>query len=160
MKRVLKHIGLMAYVWVTIAAFIYTMVRVRVPLIPRTVLIFSYGMMAPYQGYEEVNEDMYAEGLLQTGEWEPIDLDRFYPFVLGERVFRREIGRSTYPTNDAEQVLRDRTFATHLQAVLTSLGQPYSAVRIFHDMWPVSPQSFTALRTSPFLSRTFVLQVP
>jgi hypothetical protein len=159
-KRVIQNVGLFLYLLLTAAAFLYTMVRVRMPLIPWRALVYSYVMMAPYQGYEEVNADLYAEGLLPTGVWELIDLDTLYPFVRGEANFRRELGRNTYPTSDAEQATRDRAFAMRLLAVRHAAGRPYVAVRLSHDVWPVSLESFAALRTDLFLQRSPMLQIP
>ena len=159
LRRLLAHGFVLCYLALTASAFFFTMTKIPVPLIPERLLRFSYGMMAPYQGYSTVIGDLLAEGERSDGTWETIDLDPYYPMILGNQLMFRQL-RSF--ERDGEAVHKEKY--TELARLLRDReewrGRAYEAVRLTRIEWPTSPAGFAALRREPFLTKYFITQVP
>lgn len=150
---------ILAYLCVTAFAFLYTMIRVRPPAMLWPMVRFSYGMMAPYQGDTETNEDLVLEGQLPDGRWEIIALESYFPFGFGEanvrtylRSFKargRDILRAKYAELGWQILMRERDH-----------GRMYTTVRLLWQEWPRSPAGFGFLRRAPFVETFVITQVP
>lgn len=138
LPRISRHIVIIGFLVVTCAAFLLTVFRIWLPL-PRTLLLFSYGMMAPYQGYERMNADLRAEGQDQEGVWQPIDLSPYFPVIRGEEHIRKYYMIFGY---------KHPAFAKKLLMVERQKGNDITAVRLYWDQWQPSPLGYEALRNS------------
>jgi hypothetical protein len=158
-RRGLRHAGILFYLLVTFAAFLFTMTRVRVPVLPWPLVAFSYGMMAPYQGYHPWNGDLRAEGLAASGGWERVDLSPYFPFGRGEANIRTFF--LTFRAR-GESELRDqeRKFARQVWVRESESGRTYRHLRMWREQWPASPLGFDALRREPFVTTELLSQVP
>ncbi|NOS67414.1 MAG: hypothetical protein HOO67_03570 [Candidatus Peribacteraceae bacterium] len=153
LRRILQNTVVFVYLTVTAAAMVYTMSRIS--LLPRLMIRWSYGMMAPYQGDTAWNGDFLYEGQLPDGTWERIDIDAYMPFGFGERnarkflrVYDDETRRTKYPQ-----------FASLLLERERAKGRDYQAVRVYFDMWDRSPAGFEFLHTPLFTKRKLLTEV-
>lgn len=156
LRRILQIVALLVFLTVTIAGFVFTMTRVYVPLIPRRLIHFSYGMMAPYQGDVPWNADLGAEGQRADGSWVDVDLDPYYPFEFGEKNVRMHM-RSFKAFGDEVRREKFSELAEQLLAHERERGRPYQALRLSWYLWPRSPAGFTFLRHEPFFLERGVL---
>ncbi|MEK7591551.1 MAG: hypothetical protein AAB489_05105 [Patescibacteria group bacterium] len=147
---------LLFYLAITIAGFLFTMLRIRLPL-PWVLVRFSYNMMAPYQGDTDINEEMVAEGL-RNSFWEPIDLNPYFPVGAGEKNVRMYL-RSFRSTEDQRAVGAYTDFAVALLERERANGHQWKEVRLTWEEWPRSPLGFSALRKMPDLIRTPIVTV-
>ena len=134
-SRIAGNVFLLFYVWITLCAFLLTLLRVRI-LHPRAAVLYAYGMMAPYQSYGLTHEEMLAEGRLPDGTWEVIDLARYYPVLFGERNVREYFAMYNY---DIRPEMRDehrQTWARRLLTLERERGKPYDRLRITWQQWP------------------------
>lgn len=142
----------------TFSGLTYTLIRVRTPL-PWVITRYSYGMIAPYQGYDPRNSEIFAEGENPDGSWEVINLDRYFPYLLGERSARMHF--LSFPFDEeARRTSSYKIWAEQLLKHENDRGHAYTSVRISWDEWPVSPTSYDDLRRVPFVERTFITQFP
>ncbi len=157
-KYVLQQLVVAGYVAVTIAGFSYTMLRYWIPTVPRTLAVFSYGMMAPYQSYRTYNEELVAEGRA-SGNWERIDLRAYMPFIRGERLHR---GYLVGFHGKGQEYLSQkyREFARQVMRLESAHGRQWQSVRLRLEKWPVSPAGFEYLRQPEFIEITSLVQVP
>ena len=134
------------------------MVRIELPFIPNRVLHFFYGMMAPYQGYTTDNFDLLAEG--KKGErWERINLDPYYPMILGNQVMFRRL-RSFHA--ESEEVSRKKytELAERLLKYEKERGQAFERIRLTWQAWPMSIRGWDALRREPLIKNYPLTEVP
>lgn len=159
-RTIILNAILLAFLAVTIAGFLFTMLRIRLPL-PWILIRWSYNMMAPYQGDTDINEELVAEGLTDQGTWSRIDLAPYLPFGPGERNVRMYL-RSFRSSEDELAVGAYKTFAAKLLEVENTYqgGRPWKAVRLTWEEWPRSPEGFDALRQAPHLIRTPIVTYP
>ena len=158
LRRVLRHTAVLAYLLVTAIAFVFTMTRVRIPLVPYKVMHWSYGMMAPYQGDTSWNGDFIYEGQLANGTWEVISLDRYMPFGFGEKNVRKFL--RVYQKYGAEE--HHKKFTEHALMLLDrerARGKDYTAVRVWFDQWPRSNGGYEFLHTREFTTRRLITSV-
>jgi hypothetical protein len=158
---ILRHVLLGAYLYVTLAAFLFafTINTVRLPGIPYRVLLWAYGMMAPYQGDDEWNGALRVEARGPDSAWQTIDIARYMPYGFGERN-AREFFRVFEVGGEDAQKEKVTEFARQLLEREQARGMPYRAIRISFEKWPRSPGGFEQLRLEPFIQRTFLTQVP
>ena len=155
-KRLLQNTFVILYLFLTASIFLYTMVRVEIPWIPERVHRFFYGMMAPYQGYKTQNFDLLAEGLRaersevrgqrsETSEeqWEKIDLDPYYPMILGNQIMYRRL-RSFHEVNEEISKKKYTELAELLLKHERERGRAYEAMRLTWQQWPVSLEGYEA----------------
>jgi hypothetical protein len=150
-RRLITNIFLIPYLLLTAYAFFFTMVRIELPAIPHRVLFFFYGMMAPYQGYTTYNFDLLAEGKKVDGVWERIDLDPYYPMILGHRVMFRRL-RSFHAAGEALSKQKYTELAMLLQKHEAEKGRTYESIRLMWQTWPMSTDGWDALRREPFVT--------
>jgi hypothetical protein len=159
LRRAVQHAVVVSYLVVTAAAFVYTMTRVRPVPYPLWPLVqMSYGMMAPYQGDTEINEDLIAEGKRPDGKWERIHLDPYFPVGFGEKNVRKFL--RSFKAQGTEVHRRKYTeFAWKLLERERRRGRPCEAVRLLWQEWERSPAGFHFLQHEPFVSTQFITQV-
>lgn len=154
----MQQMAVAGYVAVTIAGFSYTMLRYWLPVVPRPLAVFSYGMMAPYQSYRTYNEELVAQGR-SGGSWERIDLHTYMPFIRGERAHRGYLV-SFHGKGQAYLSQKYREFAHHIMRLEARQGRQWQSVRLRFEKWPVSPAGFEYLRQPEFIETTPLVQVP
>jgi hypothetical protein len=134
-KRFFGNVFLIAYLWITFCALLLTVLRMKV-FYPNPFMLFSYGMMAPYQSYGATHEEMLAEGQLSDGTWEVIDLAPYYPVLFGERNVREYFAMFNYGLNPQKRLeLRER-FARRLLELQKIQGKAYKGIRLSWQEWP------------------------
>jgi len=146
-QRITGNVFLALYLIVTLSAFIATVFRIILPIVPRPVLMFSYGMMAPYQDPGTQHEELLAEGQMSNGEWQRIDLAPYYPVLFGERnlrEYRAVFGRDDDPQTRAW--LRS-SFSDTLQRLEEGNGRTYQSIRLSWLLWPAVPGDFHVKNT-------------
>lgn len=153
-KRVFVQALLLGYLGVTLAAFVFTVFRVE--LLPRRLFWYSYGMMAPYQGYAVENAELRALGLTAAGEWEEIDLYRYIPTGRGEFSYRGYLPSARFSPDQGKAAERYRALA----ALLHEREPQYGSVALYFDVWPASPGGYEWLRHDPFLTFEFLAAHP
>lgn len=153
-KRPLQHLVIVVYIASTLAGMSYALFRYTVPGVPRFFKQWSYGMMAPYQTYRVINEELVAEG--RRGKtWERIDLGQYLPYVRGERAMRsylvsfRAQGKDVWPE-------KYREYAGKVQMLERLRGREWEEVRLHLEEWPMSPGGYEYLRHDPFIKYTEV----
>lgn len=162
LKRVCMHTAIIAYILVTLSGCFFAISRMYMPFIPHILTFFSYGMMAPYQGYDHSAFQLAAEGLPVGGsEWVPIDIKKYQPYLRGERNVRS----SDYSMSSSEEELqlapkRYRMAAHQLLRLEKERGNEFSSVRLLWEDWPLSTESFDALHHETFWTRSVIMQVP
>lgn len=155
--RVILHAVVLSYLFVTAGAFVFTMTKWHPP-IPASILRWSYGMMAPYQGDTGWNADFVYEGRLADGTWETIDLDAYLPYGFGERNVRKFL-RVYKRDGDAEHRRKFAEYALLLWDHERARGKEYTAVRMFFETWPRSPAGYSFLRLPAFTTRELIRTV-
>jgi hypothetical protein len=149
MPRFIKNILLLSYGWVTLLAFILTMTKVSVPLAPRRLVLWSYGMMAPYQGDTDWNGELVLYGKLPDGTVHQLALEEYLPYGFGElnvrqflRVYqvRGELAHKEQFTKLGLQLLE------HERAQ----GRPYQLLTLAMHRWERSPAGYYYLHTPLF----------
>jgi hypothetical protein len=158
-KRLADYVILLSYLAVTVAAFLYTTLRIQIPFLPWSLVHWSYGMMAPYQGELSVNGDLRAEGEEPDGTWQPIDLAPYFPVGFGERNVRMYL-RTFRGDGDEAYRAKYGELAQRVMALEAERGRLHRAVRLWWDTWPRSVDGFSALRRAPYISSELILTVP
>lgn len=147
-RVVMGNIFLTLYFWVTMCALLVTLFRIMV-LIPRRAVLYSYGMIAPYQNPGITHQELLAEGLREDGSWERINLAPYYPVLFGERNAREYFTMFTYSTNPTERGSARATYAaTLLRLEKERHGNKYQDIRLSWLTWPSAPGEFNALQHS------------
>ena len=154
-KRVLQHSVIVLYCVVTFSAFVYTFTRIELPIVPRPLMRFSYGMMAPFQGYLTENWELVAHGKKSDDQWERIDLHTYIPFARGEFNMRGALLRFMI---QGEEIHRQQyiNFATQL----LEREQNYKAIKLAIERWPVSTVSYEELRIPAFTTEELLVVIP
>lgn len=104
-------------------------------------MLFSYAMMAPYQGYERLNAGLSAEGQITEGEWQPINLDPYFPVIRGESHMRQFFMIYEGSGTTLEQQMATRT-AEKLLQLERDRGHSYTAIRLWWNQWEPSPAGY------------------
>lgn len=154
-RPVLLQAIVITYLAWTACAFVLTMTKFQ--LLPMSILRWSYGMMAPYQGDTPWNADFTYEGRLPDGSWQLIDIAYYFPHQFGEANVRRFI-RTYQASGTLEHRDKFTEFAEVLLAHEHARGKKYDAVRIWYEEWPRSPAGYSALHLPAFTTRQFVTQ--
>ncbi len=160
MKKILTHIFLVYFLFMTTYAFVFTMTKVQwFPFISWKVLRYHYGMMAPYQGFSTMNMDLLAEGERADGTWEEIDMSPYYPMHRGSAIMYRRL-RSFFPEGEEVHGEKYRELALLLKEREMERGREYASVRLTWVEWPASPEGFDALKTSDHWKAYPIVTVP
>lgn len=151
--RIIGHIVLVAYLYITACAFLFTVIRAPIfTRFPRGVIIYSYGMTAPYQSASAPHGAMFAE-CLQGGSWTPVDLAPFYPQMFGERNAREYFAAFSYSGKQEESDSQHARYAATLQRLLADRGTQCDRIRLSWDKWPEMTGPFDFLHVSTFTTR-------
>jgi hypothetical protein len=143
-------LGIVLYLFFTLNAFAYTIAQRS--LLPRRVVRYFYGMMAPYQGYSTHNFELVAEGKTENGSWETIDLLPYFPGSTGERTFREFLLSRRAQSVEATQE-GYRQLAKQIQYNEAEQGRSYGEIRLAFDTWPMAPDGYSSLRLPVFTKR-------
>ncbi len=164
-RRSLQHAVVLSYLTITTGGFFFTMTHVQPPLLPWPLIVTSYYMMSPYQGYVTVNDDILAEGKQQDGTWVPIELATYVPLSLGQRTTRLLLrsfkdAEDDLPTKPG--TLREKyALLAHLLLQREQWrGRPTVAVRLSYQEWPGSPAGYRFLQHVPFTESEIITTVP
>lgn len=157
LRRFLQHAVVLGYLGITLSAFVFTMTKVPFPL-PLSVIRWSYGMMAPYQGDVSWNADFLYEGQLPDGTWENIGIDAYMPYGFGERNVRKFL-RVYELLGKQERRKKFNEFALQLLDHERERGKPYTAMRVLFDQWDRSPAGYEYLHMPLFTKRELVTQI-
>ena len=159
MKKISAQLFLLYFLFITGYAFAYTMVRVEfLPFVPWVVLRYHYGMMAPYQGINAFNVDLLAEGL-RNNEWRTIDLDSYYPMILGNKIMYRRMRSFSFLGVKAH----GKKYAELAQKLLTlekEKGSAYESLRLTWQEWPKSPLGWDVERKEGQITNYPILTIP
>ena len=153
--RILRQVVIAVYLLTTLLAFVYTMNRTYIPIIPKSILRWSYGAMAPFQNYSVNNSQLIAHGQLPDGTWENINLRSYYPHSRGESVTRQRL--NSFMDNHEGKFTE---LAGQILNLENNKGSPYQAVRLTWEQWPKSHNGFEALHTDELTEHDFVAQFP
>jgi len=154
-KKILAHTFILCYVAITFFAALFAFTKKQITPIPWPIIRYSYGMMAPYQGYSTTNVDLLAEGKEEDGTWKTIDLDPYYPMIRGTQVMYRRL-RSFH----AQGAKVHKEKYTELAELLLGKEGTYESIRLTWQEWPVSPEGWDANRTNDLITDYFITQVP
>ncbi len=157
LRRFLQHAVILFFIAFQVSGFMLTMFRVWMPF-PRSLTLFSYGMMAPYQAYDRYNYDFVAEGLTVDGTWEPISLQPYFRVILGEAVVRKFKLIFTHPDREHARA-NALLISSKLLQLERGRGHSIKAIRLSWQQWPQSPQGMDTLRQSPHLESTLLATV-
>lgn len=152
MKKLVRHAVVCMYLLMTGWAFLYTLARIDPP-IGRNLMIFSYAMMAPFQGYVTGMAELAAEGVHPDGTREEIDLGPYYPTTYGERLTRGYMNTYRVFHGTHELLMAYQRIAQLLADRERANGKDYALAVPFWYGWPMSPDGLFALRKPPFLER-------
>lgn len=156
---ILQRIFLLYFLSMTAYAFLYTMSRVEMfPFIPWVVLRYHYGMMAPYQGYATENADLLAEGL-EEGAWQRIDLDPYYPMILGNQIMYRRMRSFSFLEPEIHQK-KYGELAQKLLMLEAEKEEQYESIRLTWQEWPMSIEGWDAGRTEEETVNFPIITIP
>lgn len=144
--RLLQHAVAVSYLVLLSFGMTYAVWRYEpVPL--RSLTLFLYGMLAPYQGYNRMNEAFLVEGRMGD-EWREIELAPYFPVLEGERNMRERrlyLNVGKHPSVEALH----RRIALRIRELEAERGNRYDAVRLTWIEWEPSPESFRANAAVP-----------
>lgn len=123
----------------------------------KSITIFMYGMLAPYQGHSVTTEAFLAEGFAD-GEWREIDLAPYYPVLTGERSMREwhvYANWAQYESNDAIY----RAYAEKLRALEAAAGREYEQVRLSWIQWKPTETDYRGPSKNP-LQHVLLVTIP
>ncbi len=156
----LTHGCVLVYLAITAAAYIYTISGYKVPLLPWPLVRFSYGMMAPFQGYVTFEQGLLAEGSNDNQHWEKINHQKYFPYLRGERVLREWLLPFREPDKKALLKKKYGDLAAQIQAAEAREGRNYLRIRLHWERWPVSPLGHEVLHKDPYITREFLTEFP
>lgn len=157
-QRIAGNTFLVCYLCITLCAFVATVFRIVLPIVPRSALMFSYGMMAPYQDPGTKHEELLAEGLQDDGTWKRIDLAPYYPVLFGERNLREYRSMFARTDDEAYRTWSRTMFADTLQRLEMEKGTSYSALRLSWLLWPAVPGDFHMMDKEGVTEKTLLLE--
>ena len=163
LKRITQHIIIFVFLLITLLAFFVTMFHEEMPFTPlflQPFVLFGYGMMAPYQGYERLNTDLFAEGLTANGQWQEINLDPYFPVLRGEKNIRET--KLLFRDGSGADIVtaHARKIAERLLTVEHEHGHAFQSVKLSWEEWPPSPLGYDALRHSSSLPTEVLVTYP
>ena len=158
-KKFFAHTLIASYIFITFFAALFAFTKKQVSPIPWQVLRYSYGMMEPFQGYSTTNVDLLAEGLNDKGEWKTIDLDPYYPMILGTQIMYRRL-RSFSFLGEEMHKQKYTELAELLLEREKRRGNQHPSIRLTWQEWPADPKGWDAKRASEDTINHFITQIP
>lgn len=158
MRRLLLNGILVAYAVVIASGFAYAMARYEMPLVPRRIMLFAYGSLAPYQSITVTGKEWRVEGLDENGEWEEIDTSSYEPFLQGERLARQHTMLFRIPRSKEHAEAHFGRIADELRKLEAERGRNYGSIRLYWLEWPASPAGYRHLKQEPFIEEFFVAE--
>lgn len=157
-KNILSGLIILYFI-ITTTAFCYAMAGQSPSPRFQPIIFYSYGMMAPYQGYETFHQGLSAEGLKDNGTWESIDLDPYFPFLHGEKTMRSYV--NSYLLKD-DFDLHHKSFkrmARHIQRLEKKDGRSFEHIRLYWDTWPMSPDGIYTRLKDERITHTLMAEI-
>jgi hypothetical protein len=154
LASIFRHVVIAFFLLITFLAFLYTLLDIR-PFALRHFVNFSYGMMAPYQGYERTNKGLIAEGQTSDGTWHQIDLAPYFPVLRGEERIRFFFMVIKYDTGVPYTEAAEK-IAQMLLRLEHQKGNDYTALRLFWIEWEPSPAGYDALMHKEFFKKLLI----
>lgn len=153
-SRIAGYLFLICFLWITLCAFLFTVIRQPIfTVFPNQLIIFSYGMIAPYQEAIAPHGQIYAECLTSKGQWSAVDLAPFYPEMFGERNAREYLTMYSYSGTAADDLALRSQYAQTLQRLVRAKGADCQRVRLAWDKWPAMTGPYDLLHVSTFTNR-------
>ncbi len=144
--KILQQAIIVSYLVLLLLGAAYAAFRFQ-PIPFRPLTLFVYGMLAPYQGYNRMNEAFLVEGRIGE-EWEEIDLAPYFPTLEGERNMRERrlyLNVGKHPSVEALH----RRIAERIRELEAERGTHYESVRLTWIEWEPAPESFRANAATP-----------
>ena len=155
--RTFQHALLVVYFTILVAAFGYTMLRVRTGYLWPFVK-FEYMMMAPFQSYAKFNQELVIFGQ-RDDVWEEIDLAPYFPVLLGERNIRET---NLYIGKDygMDRRMQYEVMAQRILAIEEKAGRTYDSLRFEWWTWPASADGYHALKNREHAEDEIIFTYP
>jgi hypothetical protein len=156
--RTLTDALIVTYLLITGWAFFITMTHVfpTGPLQP--VVIFSYGMMAPYQGASAVNTELVVRAMTPAGATVLTSIDRYFPGLHGERNSRQLLEQFADRSPENLEPYY-RRFLEQFLALEAAQGRVYASASLFSEVWQRDSAGYDAGRVKG-VKRTLLTQYP
>ncbi|MEQ1849451.1 MAG: hypothetical protein ABL890_02580 [Candidatus Peribacteraceae bacterium] len=156
--RTLTDTLIVTYLLITGWAFFVTMTHIF-PIGPlRPIVIFSYGMMAPYQGSSAVNTELVVRATTPEGTTVLASIDHYFPGLHGERNSRQLLEQFADRSPEKLEPYFDR-FLEQFLALEAGQGRLYSSATLFSEVWLRDPAGYDRGREKG-VKRTFLSQYP
>lgn len=124
----------------------------------RPFVIYSYGMMAPYQGASGTNAVVTVVGVTPMGTTELRSLDQYFPGLRGEKNSRQLMEQML---DQSPEKLRPyyEHFAKRFLVLERENGKDYVSIILWKEQWPRDDRGYLAGRDKG-VKRTFLLRYP
>lgn len=156
-RKIAGNLFLAVYLWVTLCAFLFTVIRIpQFVTFPRPLIIYSYGMTAPYQSARASHGQLNVECRNTAGDWSVVDLDPFYPQMFGEANARQYFAVFAYSRREEDSMGRRQKYAETLMRLLHNKNVDCVAMRLFWESWPVMTGPYDALHEPAFTDVRFL----
>lgn len=136
LKSIAGNALVLTFLWITFWGFTHTVFRQGLGF-PLLLTYYSYGMIAPYQTPGSYNQRLYVEGQTESGSWEAIDINSFYPVLYGEANIRQLDAFQLKFGNDEDRLSSKEMYAGTLHKLLQKQGKNYSMLRFYWQKWPL-----------------------
>lgn len=149
---------IVTYVAITLWAFFVTMTHIFPTGALRPVVVFSYGMMAPYQGSGPNNKEIVVLATSPTGTTELRSLNDYFPGLHGEKNSRQLMEQML---DQSPESLRPyyQQFAAQFLGLEKARGKEFVSVELWLEQWPRDARGYTAGRDRG-VERTFLYRTP
>ena len=152
--RIVGHIVLLCYLYITTCAFLFTVIRTPIFLtFPKRPILYSYGMIAPYQSAVAPHGQTVVECSGADGIWRIIDIGPFYPEMFGERNAREYFALFSYSGTEEDNRTQRMFYAHVLQRLFAERSIPCAHIRLSWDKWPTMTGAFDVLHLPAFTTR-------
>jgi hypothetical protein len=134
LRRALFDSLLVTYLLLTAWAFFVTMTHIFPTGPLRPFVIFSYGMMAPYQGASDINTELVLVTMTEEGITERHSIDRYFPGLHGERNSRQLLEQFADRSLESLQP-HYIIFLEQFLELARNDGRNYKSVRLYSESW-------------------------
>ena len=160
LRRTFQELIVFVYLLIMLSGLLYTLFRVSLPFVPDQLTWWSYGTMGPYQGYLINNGKLVALGQTSNGEWVDFDVDRYTPYIPGERdvrnflvSFRANKDKTLYQT-------KYQQMAQRLLELEAAKGTHWQQIKLYWYNWPKSTAGYQTLMTEPYIHSYHLATAP
>lgn len=130
----------------------------RWPAAPNQSLVrFSYGTQAPYQGYSRSHSRLRVQ-IEANGTWTEFPLQTIWPFSYGEVTLRSAL--RTFSYSPARKKIAYEQLAQKIYTYLQLHNQEVERVTLDWIEWPYSPAGKEFLNKEPYVTATLITTYP